>query len=413
VTAAASDADVQEPVRILHVADYSSPYTGSFVPLLRTAVDAARASGWQAEVVFGERARECAWASELEQAVPVTFLPSGRRAAGRGLAELLARIEGRVILQSHFSTYDVACALAALRRPHTHVIWHEHSEFSRRPGTVIRNVVRFSLLGRRVDRIVCVAPHIASQVAARGAPSERVTFIPNPVDAWRFPLALADERSEARDRLGIAPGARVLLHFSWDWRRKGGDLVLGALARLHDDGRDDAVAVLVGAGPEASAAAGRLGVADYVRIVAPREHHSELYAAADVFVSCSRHEGMPFAVAEALSRGLAVVATDLAGHRALGTGLRSRRIVASEPEPIAAAIEDLLDREPEAVALDAERAHEWVRANLDPRAWAERIVAIHAELLARGRERTVTPLRFAARRHAVGPTSTTKAAEKE
>ena len=61
--AEAFDADGRGPVRIVHVADYSSPYTGSFVPLLRTAVGAARAAGWEAELVFGEQARDCAWAT--------------------------------------------------------------------------------------------------------------------------------------------------------------------------------------------------------------------------------------------------------------------------------------------------------------------------------------------------------------
>jgi glycosyltransferase involved in cell wall biosynthesis len=376
----ALEADGKGPVRIVHVADYSSPYTGSFVPLLRTAVDAARAAGWEAEVVFGERTRECAWVAELATAVPVEFVPNGRRAAQRQLDGMLARLDHGVILQSHFSTFDIPCALAAARHSRTSVIWHVHSELSSSPGTLVRNLARFSLLGRRVDRIVCVAPHIASQVVARGAPSKRVLFIPNPIDAARFPLVSGDERVAARGGLGLPQHAKVVLHFSWDWHRKGGDLLLGAVQRLRARGERDIVVVLVGAGPDAAEALHELGADEHVRIVAPRERHTDLYAAADVFVSSSRQEGMPFAVAEALSRGLGVVATDLPGHRALGSGLRSRLIVLHEPGAIADAIEQLLARDAETVAEDAKCSHEWVRANLDPGRWGTQLVELYAEL---------------------------------
>ena len=288
-------------------------------------------------------------------------------------------MDGTVILQSHFSRFDVPCVVAAAGRPGTFAVWHEHSELSSETAILLRNVARFVVLGRRVDRFLCVAPHIGTQVIRRGAPRERGVFFPNPVDSRRFPLITPAERLAARARLGLDPDARVVLHFCWDWRRKGGDLFLGAIARLR---RDAVLGVLVGAGPEATELAAELGIADSVRLLAPRENHTELYAAADVFVSSSRREGMPFALAEALSRGLGVVATDLPGHRALGDGLASRRLAPPEPAAIADEIEVLLERDPAQVAEDARAAHAWVSANLDPASWSERLLGVYADVLA-------------------------------
>jgi glycosyltransferase EpsD len=44
---------------------------------------------------------------------------------------------------------------------------------------------------------------------------------------------------------------------------------------------------------------------------------SDLYAAADVLVSASRCEGLPFCVMEGLYFGLPVIASDIKGHRDL------------------------------------------------------------------------------------------------
>src|SRR4051794_32960226 len=169
-------------VRVLHVADYGGPYTGAFVPLLRTAIARARAEGFEAEAIFGEEVRGRAWLAELEaDGVPIGFIPRERRAASLRLGELLAGMDGTVILQSHFSRFDVPCVLAAARHGNAFVVWHEHSELSADAGIVMRNVARFALLGRRVDRFVCVAPHIAAQIVSRGARRDRVLFLPNPV----------------------------------------------------------------------------------------------------------------------------------------------------------------------------------------------------------------------------------------
>jgi glycosyltransferase involved in cell wall biosynthesis len=170
----------------------------------------------------------------------------------------------------------------------------------------------------------------------------------------------------------------VLLHFGWDWRTKGGDLFLTAVEQLLAGGSDNLVALTVGSGDEARTLASRLGITAAVRVEPPTDRVGDLYAAADVLVASSRAEGMPYAVAEAVSSGLAVVATDIPGHSSLAAA-PSVRIAPAEPGALAAAVLDALDRD----AREAQAGRRWAVENLDLGTWAEKLFRLYDQALAR------------------------------
>jgi glycosyltransferase involved in cell wall biosynthesis len=109
-----------------------------------------------------------------------------------------------------------------------------------------------------------------------------------------------------------------------------------------------AVLLLVGEGPEKERI-DRLAVELDVRVVSPGAigWEANAYSSCDLYVSASAKEGLPLAPLEAMASGLAVVATDVPGHRDVvdrETGL----LVPADAGAagLAAAIESLLD-EPE------------------------------------------------------------------
>ena len=61
-------------------------------------------------------------------------------------------------------------------------------------------------------------------------------------------------------------------------------------------------------------------------------------------------------------------------------GHASSPILLDSPVLARQATEELLARDATSVAEDAERSHEWIRANLDPGEWGRRLVEIYAEL---------------------------------
>ena len=108
----------------------------------------------------------------------------------------------------------------------------------------------------------------------------------------------------------------------------------------------NAVLLLVGEGPEKSKI-DRLASELEVRLVSPGAIGLEAnaYASCDLYVTASSKEGLPLAPLEAMASGLAVVATDVPGHRDVVGHETTGLLVAPEAGAVAlaTAIESLLD----------------------------------------------------------------------
>jgi glycosyltransferase involved in cell wall biosynthesis len=116
--------------------------------------------------------------------------------------------------------------------------------------------------------------------------------------------------------------------------------ILAALPRLH--------AAIAGDGPLREALvteARRLGVADRLHLLGecPRERLAALVGTADLVLQPSLTEGLSIALVEAMSLGVAVVASDVPGNRAVVAGAGILLPVADEPVWIATVGELLAD----------------------------------------------------------------------
>ena len=139
------------------------------------------------------------------------------------------------------------------------------------------------------------------------------------VDTSRFAPAGDAERLEARRALGIAPEAGVLICAAEFSERKNQRMLLEAMALLPGD------TVLLLPGPGALLGrcrekAAAMGLGERVRFPGQVEDVRPWLRAADVCVSASRSEGLPFHVMEAMCCALPCALTDVKGHRDLLSG---------------------------------------------------------------------------------------------
>jgi glycosyltransferase involved in cell wall biosynthesis len=240
--------------------------------------------------------------------VPVTDL---RMRGNRDLLALprLVRLirRGRFdVVHTHLYRACVYGRLAARLAGVRTVVATEHSlgrtRIEGRPLTAgVRRLYRATeRLGRMT---VAVSEPVATRLVEWGVRPDRVTVIPNGIDAGAlaFDPALRDR---TRTELGLWPSEPVVGAVGRLDPGKRFDVLLRAMAGL------DATLLLVGAGPERAvleALAGRLGLADRIRFLGEVTDVRPLLCAMDVLAAPSAEETFGLAVLEALACGLPAV----------------------------------------------------------------------------------------------------------
>lgn len=198
-------------------------------------------------------------------------------------------------------------------QPHVVLSWmNRATRFVPRDGAF----VRCARLGgyydlkyyQHCDHLIGNTHDIVDYLVKQGWPKERAHYLPNFVNAEQAaPASRKANYTPASVPLVFALGR---LHVN-----KGFDTLLRALARL-----PDVYLWIAGDGPEQQALddlAHELGVKPRVRFLGWREDVAALHAAADLFVSPSRHEPLGNVVIEAWAHERPVVATASQGPSAL------------------------------------------------------------------------------------------------
>lgn len=230
------------------------------------------------------------------------------------------------------------------------------------PFRLRRPQLRFAL--RRAARVIAVSESLKRDAVALGIPAERVRVIENGIDPGLFhPM----DRTEARRSLGLPKYGPLLVSVGTLAPRKGFHLVMEAMARLRKSWPTLRFAIVGGDGPEGAMGtelrqlARKLGIEDRVIFAGPRKRGelASWYAAADLFVLATAHEGCPNVVLEALACGTPVVGTP----------------VGSIPELLTPEVGLIVERNVESIAAGIDKAlsrgwdRDAVRARIESRTW--------------------------------------------
>jgi glycosyltransferase involved in cell wall biosynthesis len=256
-----------------------------------------------------------AWAAELEgQGIPIVALgrkPGFKPSIATRIGEVARRMDAAVLHCHQFSPF-VYGSLAALGNSRLRVVYTEHGRLSDAPPSRKRRMVN-RLLGRIPAAICAVSTELRAHMIAEGVPAGAVEVVHNGIVPGR---ASSDrDRRLARDLLSLGPdrfvvGTAARLDPVKDLRT-----LLEAFAAFRSATR--AALIIVGDGPEREAlrqAARDAGVADAVNFLGHRSDVRTLLPAFDLFVNCSRSEGVSLTILEAMAAGLPVVATHVGGN---------------------------------------------------------------------------------------------------
>jgi glycosyltransferase involved in cell wall biosynthesis len=240
----------------------------------------------------------------------------------------------------------------------------------------------------------------AYHVAQGGSPVERVWVVPNGVDVERFRPA---DRAAARRELGL-PTDAPLVGMVAAFKPQKNHFMLLETARLLRERMPEARFVCAG---EALAGAGTgvlgsgtgshrgvdayhrrvrealadPGVGESVRLLGAVDDVERVYAACDLTVLTSDHEGTPNVLLESLACGVPVVATDVGDNARVVDGGRFGALVPrGDAAAMAAEVHGLLHNPLRRRAMGA-AARVWVEREYSVRALAARTGQVYESLL--------------------------------
>lgn len=378
-------------MKVLHVLDHSIPLQSGYTFRSRAIINEQRSRGWDTAQLTGPKHNQGRRQSPVEEVDGLQFYRCtdtpgasarfplfGQLAVINTLARRLlavAKLERPDVIHAHSPALNGVAALRVGRALGIPVVYElrgfwEDAAVSH--GTSSEGGVRYRLTRameswvlRRADAVTCICDGIRNDLLERGIPGDKMTIVPNAVDASRFqPLGERDREIERRYGL---EGRKVIGFIGSFYAYEGLDLLVDAMPHLLAQ-RSDVTLLLVGGGEVADALKARveqLGIADNVVMTGrvPYETVDTYYSVTDILVYPRKSMRLtelvtPLKPLEAMAQKSIFAASDVGGHRELiRNGITGTLFRADDIEDLVRSLLHLLDTEEEWPAMrDAGRA---------------------------------------------------------
>lgn len=357
----------------IQIMNYAAPYPGNFMRSVRALESELGKSGASCLLLFPKGAQRLEWIERLQREGSKIFFGAGSILQdARLLASLISRY--RIgILHSHFASakMHLAIRLARLACPQVASVVHMHNH--ERARSSLKNAFKRTIVD--ADLYVGVSEHVCTDLIAKGYSPQKCLLVPNAVDFSRL--------DSSRPAGAVRSGGKKVLMFGFDFERKGVDIALEALSRYDPHHEMTLMIVLAANFEEVKARIEKLfqRVPEWVRLLPPNEDIASYYRMADVFISPSREEGLPYALIEAAYCGLRLVASDIGGQAALGIPnliyFRSQ-----DPRGLYEALQAATAEGQDARSI--EEARDYVVSRFRLEKWVHDIVGIYARLSSGG-----------------------------
>ncbi len=337
-------------MKVLHVLDHSIPLQSGYTFRTKAILSEQRALGWQTAQLTGPKHNQGKPVSAIEQVdglqfyrcqdakgvianLPVVGQWSVIRVLTKRLIEV-ARQERPDILHAHSPALNGVAAIRAGRVLDIPVVYEvrgfwEDAAVSH--GTSSEGGLRYRLTRametwvlRRAAAVTCICEGIRNDLILRGIDPEKITIVPNAVDAARFqPVGARDSDIERNLNLG---GKKVIAFIGSFYAYEGLDLLVAAMPKLLAV-RSDLKLLLVGGGQvveEIKQQIEQLDLQDVV-ILTGRVPNSEVeayYSVTDVLVYPRKSMRLtelvtPLKPLEAMAQKSLFLASDVGGHKEL------------------------------------------------------------------------------------------------
>ena len=349
-------------LRILHILDHSIPLHSGYTFRTLSILREQRKRGWE---TFHLTTPKQGQGESLQEDVDGLRFFRTPSSMGSGLLAQMRLTASRLnevidivnphLIHAHSPVLNALPSLWAGYRHQIPVVYEMRASWEDAAvdhGTTVEGSLRYKLSRaletfalRRADQVTTICDGLRGDIAVRGIPAERITVIPNAVDATKFRFGV-DADPVLRNSLGLDK-ATVLGFAGSFYGYEGLNLLIEAARRMvprHPDLR----VLLVGGGPQEGKLKEQVqqaGLQDRV-IFTGRVPHAEVqryYELIDVLAYPRLPIRLtelvtPLKPLEAMAQGRMFVASDVGGHRELirhgetGFLFRAGDVVALEQE---------------------------------------------------------------------------------
>lgn len=170
----------------------------------------------------------------------------------------------------------------------------------------------------KATQLMMLTPHqIAHFEKHYGTENNRFHMLPPGIAVDRkYDQQIADAKRIYREKNQIPESAFLLLQVGSDFKRKGVDRTLKAMAALPENIRNNTLLMVVGQDKPAKyqRLAEMLGIAKQVSFFSGRNDIAELMAAADILMHPAYQEAAGIVLLEAIVAGLPIIVTEVCGY---------------------------------------------------------------------------------------------------
>ena len=361
-------------MKILHVLDHSIPLHSGYTFRTAAILREQRKLGWETFHLTSPKHRDpCADEETVDGlhfyrtlytpgSVPI-LAELGLMQALTARLDAVARAIRPDVIHAHSPVLNAIPALRVGRRLGIPVVYEVRAFWEDAAvdhGTSRENGLRYRVSHaletqafRQADHITTICEGLRRDIVGRGIAEDRVTVIPNAVDAERFQLG-GQPGKQLQTDLGL-DGCRVLGFLGSFYAYEGLNLLLDAFPLISEQAPDVRI-LLVGGGPQEDnlrEQARQLGIADRVVFTGrvPHDQVQRYYDLVDLLVyprlSMRLTELVtPLKPLEAMAQGRLLVASDVGGHKELiRHGETGWLFTAGDPQALARTVLDTLDRQ--------------------------------------------------------------------
>jgi hypothetical protein len=328
-------------MRILHILDHSLPLHSGYTFRTAAILREQRALGW--ETFHLTTPKQGFSTVEVDEADSLRFYrtpaPEGTglvaqmRLTARRIDQLVDQLQPDLI-HAHSPVLNALPAEWVGRKRRLPVVYEMRASWEDAAvdhGTTTEGSLRYRVSRaletfalRYADQITTICEGLRGDIQARGIAADKITVIPNAVDANAFQFGAEPDRA-LRSELGL-DGCTVLGFAGSFYGYEGLDLLVAATARLA--ARDPSIRLLlVGGGVQEAnlrSQAAELGIADRVIFTGrvPHNRVQKYYELIDVLAYPRLPIRLtelvtPLKPLEAMAQGRMFVASDVGGHREL------------------------------------------------------------------------------------------------